>query len=211
MDPTQAVTVVDEVMTLGVPELVRLHGDWFYLITFIWTMLEGETFVIFAGMAAFHGYLEPHWLVLSAWLGSFAGDQVCFYLGRRYGARALDKFPKLQKPRHALIKWIEKHTTAFILSYRFMYGLRNISAIMLGMTSISWARFAALNFAAAFLWSVSFVAMGYIFADTAKDIVESSAVGITIAIVLVFAFALTVRAVTRHVMDKVISKSDGAG
>ena len=31
--------------------LIQQHGDLFYLLTFLWTAMEGETFVIFAGLA----------------------------------------------------------------------------------------------------------------------------------------------------------------
>ena len=31
--------------------LIKEYRDAFYVITFIWTFLEGETFVIFAGVA----------------------------------------------------------------------------------------------------------------------------------------------------------------
>jgi hypothetical protein len=37
---------------IDIYQLIERYQDWFYLITFIWTFLEGETFVIFAGAAA---------------------------------------------------------------------------------------------------------------------------------------------------------------
>ena len=29
-------------------DLIKSYGEWFYVITFIWTFFEGETFVIFS-------------------------------------------------------------------------------------------------------------------------------------------------------------------
>ena len=37
---------------MDVNQLIAEHGAWFYPITFLWTFLEGETFVIFAGAAS---------------------------------------------------------------------------------------------------------------------------------------------------------------
>ena len=31
------------------------HGAWSYLVTFVWTFFEGETFVLLAGFAAAQG------------------------------------------------------------------------------------------------------------------------------------------------------------
>jgi hypothetical protein len=33
-------------------QLIRDYGPVFYVITFVWTFLEGETFVLFAATAA---------------------------------------------------------------------------------------------------------------------------------------------------------------
>ena len=142
-------------------ELIRQHGEWFYLITFVWTALEGETFVIFAAWAAQAGLLDIKWLFLAAWTGTVFGDQCYFYLGRRYGKRVLQKFPKVKPKVDKVLGWIEKYSTAFILSYRFIYGVRNVSGFALGMSNVSWLKFTILNIIAACIWAASFCAAGY--------------------------------------------------
>jgi membrane protein DedA with SNARE-associated domain len=188
-------------LSLGAGELARHHGDVFYFITFIWTMLEGETFVIFAGMAVYNGLLQAHWLILAAWFGSFAGDQIFFWLGRKFGKRIIAKFPKLARPRGAILHWVERHATGFILTYRFMYGLRNISAIVVGMTDIPWRRFAALNLLAALIWAVAFVAVGYFFANAAHSLVENSAIALTGAIAAIFVVVLLAKRLVKRRME----------
>ncbi len=74
---------------------IKDYGLWFYPITFIWTALEGESFVIFAGLAAQKGLLNILPLFLSAWSGSFFGDQVVFWIGRQYGTKVLKRMPRL--------------------------------------------------------------------------------------------------------------------
>ena len=76
-------------------DLIKSYGEWFYVITFIWTFFEGETFVIFAGLAAAHDILRLDLLILAAWSGSYCCDQTMFYLGRRFGPRILDRFPNV--------------------------------------------------------------------------------------------------------------------
>lgn len=154
--------------------LIREHGEWFYLITFIWTALEGETFVIFAAWAAQAGYLQIEWLFLAAMLGTITGDQCYFFIGRRYGTKFLQRFPK-QKPKvDKVLGWIEKYSTGFILSYRFIYGVRNISGFAVGMSNVSWRKFTLLNIVAAFIWASSFCAAGYFLGGAIESFFEKN-------------------------------------
>src|SRR5215467_5360120 len=56
---------------MDISQLIAEHGAFFYLIAFVWTFLEGETFVLFAAFAAAQGLLNPALLLAATWLGSF--------------------------------------------------------------------------------------------------------------------------------------------
>ncbi len=144
---------------------IQNNGDLCYLITFLWTAMEGETFVIFASLAAQKGLLNVWFLFLAAWSGSFFGDQIMFSLGRRYGARIIKRFPKLEPPVDRCLVWLEKHAPAFILSYRFMYGIRNVSSFAIGMSHLPWKKFLVWNATAACIWAASFAGFGYFYGE----------------------------------------------
>src|SRR5260370_372763 len=79
-------------------QLIADNGACFYVIAFVWTFLEGETVVLFAGFAAAQGLVDPLLLLSAAWLGSFAGGQFYFWLGRnrlRHVAAASPAAPPL--------------------------------------------------------------------------------------------------------------------
>ena len=145
--------------------LAHHYGDLFYLITFCWTAFEGETFVIIAGFLAQKGYLSIAGLFLAAWLGSFFGDQVVFFIGRRFGTRVLHHLPRLEPGVNRAVGWLERYAVIFILSYRFIYGLRNVSGLAVGLSHIPWKKFAVLNAIAAFIWALAFSGFGYLFGD----------------------------------------------
>ncbi len=147
---------------MDINQLIADHGQWFYPITVVWTFLEGETFVIFAGAASFHGLLNLPLLIASAWLGSFAGDQFYFYLGRVYGQKILARFPKWRAGVDIALGLLHKYHVGFILSFRFIYGVRNFSSFAMGLSELSWPRFLALNFIAAGLWAATFGIAGYL-------------------------------------------------
>jgi membrane protein DedA with SNARE-associated domain len=146
---------------MDINQLIAEYGTYTYLIAFIWTFLEGETIVLFAGFAAAQGLLNPLLLVVAAWLGSFAGDQVYFWIGRHFGIGILNRFPRWRYGVESALRWLERYNTGFILSFRFIYGVRNLSSFAMGLSAIRWQRFLSLNFLAAGLWATSFIAVGY--------------------------------------------------
>jgi membrane protein DedA with SNARE-associated domain len=146
---------------MDISRLIAENGACFYVIAFIWTFLEGETFVLFAGFAAAQGLVNPILLIAATWLGSFSGDQAYFWLGRYFGPRLLDRFPKWRRGVDAALYWLERYNAGFILSFRFIYGIRNFSSFAMGLSAVHWKRFLSLNLLAAWLWAVSFVVLGY--------------------------------------------------
>src|SRR5690242_6879964 len=146
---------------MDINQLIATNGAYFYLIIFVWTFLEGETVILFAGFAAAQGLVDPLALVTFAWLGSFSGDQCYFWLGRNFGVRLLDRFPRFRHGVDAALHWLERYDTGFILSFRFIYGVRNFSSFALGLSAVKWERFLRLNFLAAGVWAATFVAVGF--------------------------------------------------
>ncbi|MGH7046111.1 MAG: DedA family protein [Stellaceae bacterium] len=146
---------------MEINRLIAEHGSWFYLIAFIWTFFEGETIVVFAGFAAAQGVIDPLLVLAACGLGSFVGDQSWFWVGRHFGPRLLDRFPRWRAGVDAALRWLERYNTGFILLFRFIYGVRNFSSFAMGMSAVPSRRFLVLNFLAAALWAAGFVSVGY--------------------------------------------------
>jgi membrane protein DedA with SNARE-associated domain len=146
---------------MDVERFILEHGAWTYLITFVWTFFEGETFVLLAGFAAAQGMLFAPFLLIAAWLGSFSGDQCYFWLGRHFGQRLMERRPEWRPRVDLALGWLKRFDTIFILIFRFIYGVRNFSSFALGISRIDWRRFLVLNLIAALLWAGTFTAIGY--------------------------------------------------
>jgi membrane protein DedA with SNARE-associated domain len=147
---------------MNVHALLTGHGAWPYLVTFAWTFVEGESFVLFAGFAAAQGLLSAPLILLAAWLGSFAGDQSYFWIGRRFGLALLSRRPSWRDRVDKVLGFVRRYDTWFILSFRFIYGVRNFSSFAIGISGVGWLRFLLLNLVAAFVWAVLFVGAGYL-------------------------------------------------
>jgi membrane protein DedA with SNARE-associated domain len=161
---------------MDIAQWVQDYGEWFYAITFVWTFLEGETFVLFAGLGARQGILRLDLLIVFAWLGSFAGDQLYFWIGRRWGNHLLRRFPRWSPGVHAALDMLRKYDTGFVLSFRFIYGVRNFSSFAMGTSGLSWVRFLVLNFLAAGVWAVAFAGIGYIVGATFEHLLGDLAI-----------------------------------
>jgi membrane protein DedA with SNARE-associated domain len=168
------------------------HGTLSYLVTFAWTFFEGETFVIFAGFAASQGLLAWPLLLVAAWLGSFAGDQTYFWIGRHFGTRLLARQPLWQARVDRALAWLKRFDAGFILSFRFIYGVRNFSSFALGISHVHWRRFLILNLIAAGLWAAVFVAAGYIFGHALGRMVGELAERFSESLLIIFALVLII-------------------
>jgi membrane protein DedA with SNARE-associated domain len=168
------------------------HGTLSYLVTFAWTFFEGETFVIFAGFAASQGLLAWPLLMVAAWLGSFAGDQTYFWIGRHFGVRLLARQPVWRTRVDHALAWLRRFDTWFILSFRFIYGVRNFSSFALGISRVHWRRFMVLNFVAAGIWAAVFIAAGYLCGHALGRMLGEIAERFSESLLVVFALLIIV-------------------
>ncbi|MGE4531311.1 MAG: DedA family protein [Acidithiobacillus sp.] len=148
-------------ITLGViTEFLRQYGYW---ILFVGTLLEGEAVVIIAGALAHAGVLDLSLVIVVSWLGSTLNDQLLYQLGYHYGDRILNILPRFLR-RHivqaeALIRRFGDWVT---LLFRFVYGTRTITPILLGVHHYPPKRYLWMNPVAAAVWAAAIAGMGYV-------------------------------------------------
>jgi len=75
---------------INLEPLVSTYG---YPALLVGTFLEGETILVIAGFLAHRGYLELPGVIVAAFLGTFSGDQIYFWLGWTKGANFLMRRP----------------------------------------------------------------------------------------------------------------------
>ncbi len=175
---------------MDVQRFILEHGTWSYLIAFTWTFFEGETFVLFAGFAASQGLIAWPLLLIASWLGSFAGDQTYFWIGRHFGAGLLARQPLWQARVDKALVWIRRYDIGFILTFRFIYGIRNFSSFALGISRVNWQRFMFFNFIAAGIWAAIFVGVGYVSGHAFGRFLGEIAERFSEAMLIIFALLL---------------------
>ena len=148
--------------------LASLIGDHGYWVTFVGALLEGETILALAGLAAERGYLHLPLLMAIGAVGGFTGDQIYFLIGRRAGPRLLARYPRFQPRARRVAAMIERYPELAVIGVRFLYGLRTVGPAAIGMSRIAWWHFAALNAIGAALWSVCWIGAGYLTGETVE-------------------------------------------
>jgi membrane protein DedA with SNARE-associated domain len=181
------VVVSDMNAGMTIPQMLEHYGYWLILG---WTFVEGESVVIIAGVAAAAGHMKLWLIFLVAWFGSYCGDQLYFAIGKRFGPALLKRYPWAQGPVDHAARLLVKYDAWFILSFRFIYGVRNVTPPALAIAGVSHKRFAVLNFFAAGLWAVAFAGAGYAFGQAFKHVVEDAHKYFAYVILGMFALAV---------------------
>lgn len=140
-------------------------ADWGYLILFLWSILEGELGLILAGIAAHTGHMNVYLAVFVAGIGGFAGDQIYFYIGRlnkSYIQKHLSKQRRKLALAHLLL---QKYGWSIIFIQRYMYGMRTIIPISIGLTRYSAVKFAIINLISAWIWASITIFLAWFFGE----------------------------------------------
>ncbi len=136
-----------------------------YLIAFVIPALDailpalpGESAVIALGVAT-AGSADPRiaLLVACAAAGAFAGDNLSYLLGRRFGPAVRRRFfatPKGMRARAWAERSLARYGTQLIIVCRFIPGGRTVVTLTCGLTGYPRRRFVPATAAAAVIWAL---------------------------------------------------------
>ncbi len=134
---------------------------------FIGTFLEGEIVVIAGGLLARLEFFSLTWVLVTAFIATFAGDQFFFYLGRKKGTQFLEKRHRRHWRARAekVHDLIHNHQNKILFGYRFLYGLRIPTLFAIGTSELPAKKFVLINLINSAVWSIIFVLGGYFFGE----------------------------------------------
>ncbi|MCX5567854.1 DedA family protein [Kaistia nematophila] len=138
------------------------------IVVYLGVIIEGESVVVAAGFLAHQHVLNPYSVFLAAFAGSVTGDQLLFFVGRYFAG---SRFVQRQTKRPLFIRvldQIQRNQVAFILAFRFIYGMRTISPIAIGIARVNPVLYAGLNLASAAAWAAIMTTIGYLFGQTVE-------------------------------------------
>lgn len=167
-------------------DLIRQHGDAAYSFMFAYAASHSLLLTLFAGYAAHSGALDFGTLLVVCWFGSFTGDAIRFWIGRRFGTRWVGPFPRLERAVQTAAQLANRHYVWMILFHRYPLGIRGVAGFAYGMSRLPWSTFLVLNFGAAGLWSCAIVSAGYAFGQLSEKVMSDASSGLGLVILLAF-------------------------
>ncbi|MDR1476436.1 MAG: DedA family protein [Holosporales bacterium] len=145
--------------------------DWGYLAVFLGSIFEGEVILLTASaFAAVSGCLSIYTIFTIAFTTTVLVDQLLFFIGYKTGTDWLiRRFPKLLLAREKVFSLLNRMDVFFIFAFRFIYGIRTISPIIIGAAKIKPCRFIGYNILSGFCWAFIGCFLGYVIADVLAD------------------------------------------
>ena len=155
-------------MTEAIHHFIEQYG---LLAVFLGCVAEGESAAILGGFFAHqHVFVLWHAFVAAA-LGAFVGDTFFFILGRSFADnRHVVRLRRRPGFRRAY-RLLNTHPNIFVLSNRYVYGMRLVGGIAAGLSTIAAPRFVILNAISSVIWAVLFSTIGYVFGLGAEHFV----------------------------------------
>jgi len=181
-----------------IPGLIAHYG---LFVVFLIVMLEsmgipmpGETALLSAAIYAGNTHhLSIVWIIIAASAGAIVGDNIGFWVGRRFGLGLLIRhghYLRLDEAKLKLGQYLFKlHGGKIVFFGRFVAVLRAFAAVLAGANGFDPKLFFLYNAAGGIAWATIFGTVGYLFGKQAEKIVGPIGLSL-LAIALIGAFFL---------------------
>ncbi len=181
---------------------VKLGAVWAGFLLAVSTLASEDFACIGGGLLASSGSVDLVPAILGCLLGIFFGDLAIYFIGRVFGATALE-LPILRhmvsaKALNRSSEWFEKRGVALVVLTRFFPGSRVPTYFAAGVVKVGWIRFTLALLLASAIWTPILVLASYYLGEAFLGYFESLGAGGWLGIVafIVF-FAIGVRIIAK--------------
>jgi membrane protein DedA with SNARE-associated domain len=150
----------------------RLIGHWGYPAIFLGVLLGNlgvpvpeESILLLTGYLVWHGDLRFSLVLLIGILSAIVGDNLGYWIGRRYGQAGIERYGRraLLTPARfeATRDFVTRYGPFGVFAARFIPGLRFMAGPLAGSTGLRPMTFAVANALGAVVYVPAMVAAGY--------------------------------------------------
>jgi membrane protein DedA with SNARE-associated domain len=132
-------------------ELIR---DWGYIILFLYSFGGGFVALVVAGILSYSGELNIVMSIAIAGTANFIGDQFLFTIARQNKAYAKEMMQKHKRKIALSHLMMRKYGSWVIFLQKYIYGIKTLIPLAMGLTKYDAKRFAFFNIFATALWAL---------------------------------------------------------
>jgi len=161
-------------MSRHLDDLVAQFGPWLYVILFliifcetglvVTPFLPGDSLLFAVGALAARPEGLSVWILISSLIiAAILGDSVNYWIGKMFGDKLPQKFPRLIKPQYLqkTHDFYERYGGKTIIIARFVPIVRTFAPFVAGLGKMTYSRFMTFNVVGALLWIGLLIPAGY--------------------------------------------------
>jgi membrane protein DedA with SNARE-associated domain len=148
--------------------------------------VPGETALIAAAVLASQGKLSIELVIAIAAAAAIVGDNIGYWLGRRYGRRLIERPGRTKVRRQAALargeQLFDRHGAKAVFLGRWIALLRIWAAWLAGIAGMRWRSFLFWNALGGIGWALFFGLLGYWGGEATAELVARLGVGAAVAV-----------------------------
>ncbi|MCF6339366.1 MAG: DedA family protein [Sulfurimonas sp.] len=126
-----------------------------YIGLFLYSLGGGFVALIGASVLAFMGKMDLTLVLFIAFTANTIGDILLFYMARYQKSMMMGNLRKHRRKLALAHVMMKKYGSWIILIQKFVYGIKTLIPIAIGLTKYDFKKFVILNIASATVWTLA--------------------------------------------------------
>ncbi|MCX6052796.1 MAG: DedA family protein [Campylobacterales bacterium] len=143
-----------------------------YIGLFLYSLGGGFMALVGAAVLSFMGKMDLSFVIFIAFVANALGAVLLFYMGRYQKSMMMEGLRKHRRKLALSHIMIKKYGSWIILIQKFVYGLKTLIPIAIGLTKYEFKKFALLNVASSAAWALSIGIGSYYSGDALVKLAE---------------------------------------
>jgi len=127
-----------------------------YIGLFLYSLGGGFVAIIAAGVMSFMGKMDLTLSITIAFIANALGDFLLFYMARYQKSMMMEGLRKHRRKLALAHIMMKRNGSWIILIQKFVYGIKTLIPIAIGLTKYEFKKFAVLNVLSAGVWALAF-------------------------------------------------------
>lgn len=143
-----------------------------YIFLFLYSIGGGMVAIIAAGVLSYMGKMDLSISIIIATIANTLGDTILFYLAR-YNRQAVMPYVSSHRRKLAYSQiLVRKYGDIMIFIKKYIYGVKTLVPLAMGLTKYSFYKFSALNFTASVIWAGTLGCLSFWAGDFMQNVWE---------------------------------------